>query len=414
MRIKKKFIQLTKKTYPRGTESQLEPWLPSGFIKDTYGNYYFIVGSEPTTMFTCHLDTVCKEQKNVVHKFEANFIHTDGTTTLGADDKAGMVVLLYMIEKKVPGIYAFFLAEESGCLGSKDLVGDMESGYYFIPELKKITKVVSFDRKGTDSIITEQLFSSCCSQHFAQELASRLNGCNNGLNMKPDDTGVSTDSAQFTGLIPECTNISVGYYDEHTFKERQDIQFLYRLCQAVVKIDWESLPIVRDPNESKYYSSYSAYYETSKKRNAYYGLEDWDAPFDNSFSIYKISADTFRDRFNENFYTYRIDPKDSKRKLAYITKVWVYHEEYLIRTALAKIGRNIQELSWDGCSCWLLEKGSRVMEYIGGRNDVAIYLDDFGHIPSHHLVFEDEVEKLPSQKKLPKSDSHLFNEAERL
>lgn len=393
MRIKKRFLQLTKKTYPLGTESQLEKWLPSPFIKDTFGNYYIIVGNEPTTMFTCHLDTVSKKQQVVNHKFSNNFILTDGTTTLGADDKAGMVVLLYMIEKKVPGIYAFFIGEESGCLGSKELSSDMNSGYYFIQELKKINKVVSFDRKGTNSIITEQLFNTCCSTKFAQELADRLNNTNKGLSMRLDDTGVSTDSAQFMDFIPECTNISVGYYDEHTVNERQDIAFLYRLCQAVVKIDWETLPVVRDPQAGYIY-------RPSKSKNSY-GLDDWDAPWDNSLSLskddvsipytYTMPQDVFEDRFNKQFYTYRIDPKDNKRKLVYISRVWIYHEQYFISEALKKQGRLIKELSWDGTSCWLLEQGHKVMEYIGGRNDVAIYLEKFGYIPTHHLIFEDEV-----------------------
>ena len=39
-------------------------------------------------------------------------------TILGADDKAGMVILLYMIEKKIPGLYYFFIGEEVGCIGS--------------------------------------------------------------------------------------------------------------------------------------------------------------------------------------------------------------------------------------------------------------------------------------------------------
>lgn len=385
MRIKKRFIQLTKKTYPLGTESQLEKWLPKPSIKDIFGNYYFIVGDKPTTMFTCHLDTVCKQQQLVVHKFSNNFILTDGQTTLGADDKAGMVVLLYMIEKQVPGIYAFFIGEESGCLGSKELSSDMNSGYYFLPELKKINKVVSFDRKGTNSIITEQLFNTCCSTQFAQELADRLNSTNKGLSMRLDDTGVSTDSAQFMDFIPECTNISVGYYDEHTVNERQDIAFLYRLCQAVVKIDWETLPVIRDPQASYIYRPYSA---KSKKS---YGLDDWDAPWDNSPYTYTMPKEVFEDRFSKQFYTYRIDPKDNKRKLVYISRVWVYHEQYLICEALKKQGRLIKELSWDGTSCWLLEQGHKVMEYIGGRNDVAIYLEKFGHIPIHHLIFEDEV-----------------------
>ena len=381
MRIKKKFLQLTKQTYPKGTESQLEKWLPSGYFNDSYGNYYIIIGDSPTTMFTCHLDTVSKVQRPVKHLFKDNFIYTDGTTTLGADDKAGMVVLLYMIEKNIPGIYSFFLGEESGCLGSKDLSENMESGYYFIPELKKINKVVSFDRKGTNSIITEQLYTTCCSNQFAEELAKRLNEVNNGLTMKTDDSGFSTDSAQFIELVPECTNISVGYYGEHTMNEKQDIQFLYRLCEAVVKIDWETLPVVRDPKEVSTYS-YS--------RNST-GLNDWDAPWDNSRYITKIPTEVFGDRFDRGLYTHMIDPKDDFRKLTYISRVWVYHEEWKIREALKKQGRNIKDLKWDGTSCWLLEHGHNVMEYIGGRKDISIYLDKFGEIPEHHILFSDDI-----------------------
>jgi hypothetical protein len=52
-----------------------------------------------------------------------------------------MVVLLYMIEKKVPGLYYFFLGEEVGCVGSNNLAQNFN--------WPQITKVVSFDRRGT-------------------------------------------------------------------------------------------------------------------------------------------------------------------------------------------------------------------------------------------------------------------------
>ena len=67
--------------------------------------------------------------------------------------------------------------------------------------------------------------------------------------MKPDDTGIYTDSASFIDDIPECTNVSVGYFNEHTGKERQNISFLKRLCEASVKIDWSSLPTARSLDE---------------------------------------------------------------------------------------------------------------------------------------------------------------------
>ena len=144
-----------------------------------------------------------------------------------------MIVLLYMIEKNIPGLYYFFIGEEVGCIGSSDLADELSKDGDVPPELKNINKVISFDRRGTDSVITDQFYGNCCSNEFANDLCLKLNNTNHGLKMKPDDTGVLTDSAQFMGIIPECTNISVGYYDEHTTKEKQDINHLYRLCKSV-------------------------------------------------------------------------------------------------------------------------------------------------------------------------------------
>ena len=54
-----------------------------------------------------------------------------------------------------------------------------------------------------------------------------------------------TDSYQFIDLIPECTNISVGYFNEHTVSEVQDIEFLKLLCLTSSKINWDDLPTKR-------------------------------------------------------------------------------------------------------------------------------------------------------------------------
>ncbi len=225
MRITRKFLQLTKKTYPHGTESGLEKYLPEGYIKDQFDNYYFVVGEKPTTMFTCHLDTACSTQVDVKHVFDDKYIKTDGTSVLSADDKAGMTVILYMIKKEIPGVYYFFVGEECGCIGSGKVSRDWSNN----PFSEQITKVVSFDRRGTDSIITEQWGGVCCSTNFAVELSKRLNSVEKSFNYRPDPTGIYTDSAKFISLVPECTNISVGYYGEHGHSEKQDIEHLKKL-----------------------------------------------------------------------------------------------------------------------------------------------------------------------------------------
>ena len=245
MKVRKKFLQLTNYTYPHGTESFLKGFLPQGYKEDGHGNYYYLIGDNPTTMFTCHLDTACKDQQKVKHVFSGNMVMTDGKTILGADDKAGMVVILNMIEKKVPGLYFFFIGEEVGCIGS----GLLADNWSEFQHSKSITKVVSFDRRGTTSVITHQFWGRCCSDEFGKILAGRLSSTSDKLMLDIDNTGIMTDSAKFMGLVQECTNISVGYYNEHTFKECQNIDYLQILCNAVVEIDWETLPIARDIHE---------------------------------------------------------------------------------------------------------------------------------------------------------------------
>jgi hypothetical protein len=201
-------------------------------------------------MFTCHLDTACYKQEKVKHIIEGNFIKTDGTTILGADDKAGMIVLLYMIKNEIPGLYYFFIGEESGCIGS----GRLSRNWSNTEFSKYIKKVISFDRRGTSSIITHQLYGRGCSDEFARDLASKLNSTNYGMNFRLDNTGIYTDSAKFIQLVPECTNISVGYYSEHTSSERQDIDFLRRLCKAVCEVNWDDLLIGKNNHIDKDWS----------------------------------------------------------------------------------------------------------------------------------------------------------------
>ena len=249
--VRETFLQLTSYTYPYGNEHRLRNFLPENVGRDSHGNYFYNIGSS-RTIFACHLDTVStKGHVPVKHVFDGNMIRTDGTTTLGADDKAGVTLLLYMIDKKVPGTYYFFIGEEVGCIGSKAASkSDNFSDY---------DRIVSFDRRNTCSVITFQAGTRCCSEDFATALSKEYIGL--GLDLKPDNTGIYTDSAEFTDIIPECTNISVGYYSEHTHAERQDIVFLEKLCEASAIINWEALPTVRDPKviEKKYNNNNTNY-----------------------------------------------------------------------------------------------------------------------------------------------------------
>lgn len=240
--IKRQFLLLTQRTHPYGHESELESFLPKGFEKDIYGNYFYTIGNSKT-IFASHLDNSCKNVNEVNHIMIGDMIETDGTTILGADDKAGVVVLLYMILNRVPGTYYFFIGEEVGCIGSGAISKNPD---YF----KNYERIISFDRRGTTSVITHQSGRRTCSDQFAREICSELNKF--GLELEPDDGGTYTDSAEFVDIISECTNISVGYYNEHTFNEKQDIKYLTLLCKSVIKVSWENIKTHRNPQVEEY------------------------------------------------------------------------------------------------------------------------------------------------------------------
>lgn len=243
MNFKENFIALTKQTVPFHTEDNLLPLLPKGLKKDSAGNYHITIGSNPTTLFTCHLDTASDEIENVNHIIDGNIIRTDGSTILGADDKAGVCILIYLIEQNVKGTYYFFIGEEIGCLGSQMAL--KYEGDFF----KQFKRAIAFDRRGKEQILTHQRGVMTASVDFADTLCEEYK--KNGMSFEPAHGGM-TDTGIFINVIPECTNISAGYFDEHTKYEYVDIDYVERLAKASALIDWENLPTVRNSYTMKH------------------------------------------------------------------------------------------------------------------------------------------------------------------
>lgn len=345
MDIKETFINLTKFTYPYGTEYLLEKYLPKGSIKDKFGNYSYKIGNSDT-IFTCHLDTVCKEVKKVNHVFDKNIIKTDGTTNLGADDKAGMTVLLYMINKGVPGLYYFFVGEEVGCIGSSNLA--------LSEDFSKYKRCISFDRRGYGSVITHQMRGRCCSKEFAEKLSVELS--KDLLVFEPDSTGIVTDSASFMSQIPECTNISVGYFKEHTIHEHQDIFYLKKLCDSVVSVNWEDLPCVRDP---KSYRSHKRYYSGPTEDDYYFEFEE-----ESSVKSAKLKV-----WVGFNHYLVTLTPSRLIQEKAYILE-WVRNSGSYT---------DFKTINWDGKSCYI-DYGEWV-DYLGERDELIYVIDELTQIP---------------------------------
>ena len=211
---------------------------------DKSGNYILSVGKNPKICFAAHYDTVHKfdGKQNVILKNDViSLAPKQESNCLGADCTTGIWLILEMIKANIQGVYVVHAAEEIGCVGSKALVARNPQW------INRVQAVISFDRKGNNSIITHQMGMRTCSDVFAASLGQIL-----GLGMRADDTGSYTDSNEYASKVPECTNISVGYYGQHTKNETQDLAFAESLRDALISADWSKLVFHRDPKEVEY------------------------------------------------------------------------------------------------------------------------------------------------------------------
>lgn len=245
--------------------------VPLGVKYDKAGNAYKIIGDNPTVMWSCHTDTVHTVQGwqriQYWHKANGDVIYEvnhDGilwakqSSCLGADDTVGVWLMMEMIRAKIPGLYIFHRGEEVGCIGSKWIA---EKGKKLLEGIKF---AIAFDRRAEKSIITHQMSNRCCSDEFAKSLAEQL-----GMGHECDTTGSTTDTRSYVDLIPECTNLSVGYYNAHSRSENTNIDYLFNLRDALLKIDVSKLVEKRKAGENERlvsqsydgaYGGYGGYY----------------------------------------------------------------------------------------------------------------------------------------------------------
>ena len=369
MDIKEKFLELTTRTYPIGTEKEVYKFLPEDFKKDQFDNLYHVIG-ESDILFCSHLDTVGPATSvPVSHVVDGDIIKTDGKTILGADDKAGVVIMLQMIEKNIPGTYYFFYGEEKGCKGSSQVSQKIQDSKN--DKLKGIRKVIAFDRMGYDSIITHQMEQRCCSDEFGDALANELN--KNGFNYSLDTTGMYSDSAEFADIFSECTNISVGYFNQHRIDEYQNIDFLKKLADTCCKINWAALPAVRDPKRIEYVDSY--YYGKKKKRVE--DIKDEDNIDDYNFHPFEIedSKDVQVFYFKDKKFDFISDISYLNDEIIDITLCKKRCEKELndICDYLEKMDMYYDSAWWDGL---ILKIGHDKHETKMSRNELLKYIPE--------------------------------------
>jgi len=215
---------------------------------DGAGNLIYEIGGASPLVFSAHVDTVHRESgvQPLCVDLELQYIWKEDGEPLGADDAAGCWMLVELIKADIPGMYIFHQGEEKGGIGSR-YISDHKKHFF-----KDKNIAIAFDRRKQGSIITEMSAGRTCSDEFGTALAELL-----AMGHKIDDTGSFTDTANYRKLVAECTNISIGYDNEHTGSETLDFGYLYKLRDKVIEVGLQlaDLPITRDPDKpdvSKY------------------------------------------------------------------------------------------------------------------------------------------------------------------
>ena len=161
---------------------------------------------------------------------------------LGADDKNGIWVALRCLEKYDVLKCAFFVGEEIGCYGSKQV--DMS----WFDDCRWVAQI---DRRGATDFITD-ICGRLCSDEFI------LDAIDDGRFGRVPMRGAMTDTMTLRdrGLKVSSCNMSCGYYNPHTEEEYtvweelvntllfvehliEDLTDVYELNRDVTRVGWD-------------------------------------------------------------------------------------------------------------------------------------------------------------------------------
>jgi len=195
-------------------------------IIDAIGNIIIRKGNNINYPVVCsHLDTVHHyEDKELFyyiqneHKYLFSKNSQGVKNGIGGDDKCGILVCLYLLEKFDNIKIVFFTQEESGAVGSQEIE---------MKEFQDASCIIGVDRWGNSDFINIY----CGEKTTSKEFDDAVLDINHKYNYK-STSGLMTDSLVVFERevdIP-CINVSCGYYRHHSSEEIIDTNELYNCC----------------------------------------------------------------------------------------------------------------------------------------------------------------------------------------
>ena len=196
----------------------------SNVIKD---KYYIIAEGNIPIFLIAHLDTVFEgNRKDLI---TINNIITTKRQGLGGDDRAGVYMILKILEKGFRPHIIFTLDEEKNAKGAFSLIKKFISAPPFDAKM-----LIELDRRGRK----EGAFYDCMNEKFIKYIESF------GYEYTK---GTFTDIRVFSpAWNVAAVNLSCGYYREHTLSEYINLTDLDYSLNKVIRI-------LNDINNASYY-----------------------------------------------------------------------------------------------------------------------------------------------------------------
>jgi len=192
------------------TEKEMVAYLLGTFNSATSDgeNYIYIKGDIPICL-VAHMDTVRNENNpEFMELLEDSETFSNKKGILGADDRAGIAMILDLLEDGYKPSVIFTNGEETGAVGAYQFAKDIDV-------VSNVNLFIELDRAGTNHYVSYN--------HLPTEVQEYVESF--GLEKKQgsfSDIKVLTDAF----LIPSV-NLAIGYYNEHSSEE------------FLVKDEWE-------------------------------------------------------------------------------------------------------------------------------------------------------------------------------
>ncbi len=179
-------------------------------------DYLYAKGDIPV-LLVAHLDTV--------HKYPVSSLYYDRQKNvlwspdgLGADDRAGVFSIIQILKAGLRPSVLFTTDEELGCVGARLF------SYEHPDPISPLNCIIELDRMGHDDCV----FYGCDNPEFTSYIES---------------FGFKTQRGSFSDISDICpmweiagVNLSVGYYDEHSFSEHLFVDAMFDTIDKVKQI----------------------------------------------------------------------------------------------------------------------------------------------------------------------------------